>query len=141
MKKEKIVLSFIAVAVGLIFAGGAFYFYQTTKTLPDSKQKTVTVKNPSPTPEETIFLTISEPSDEAVFDKKIVNVIGKTKTDATIIIVTKSDQQVIKPTAIGSFSTTVNIENGQNIIRVTAISANGEEKTVEKVVTFSTEEF
>ncbi len=141
MKKEKIILSFIAVAVGLLIAGAAYYFYQTSKTLSTKDQQTVGIKKPSPTPKKTIFLSITEPKDEEVFDKKVITVAGKTPSDATIIILTENDQQVIKPTANGNFSTTVNIEDGQNIIKITAVSPTGEQETQEKVVTFSTEEF
>ncbi len=141
MKKEKIILSFIAVAVGLLIAGAAYYFYQSSKALNKSEQKTTSVKKPTPTPSDTIFLSVSQPADEAVFDKKVITVAGKAPSNSTIIILTENDQQAIKPTANGNFSTTLNIEDGQNIIKITAVSPTGEQETQEKVVTFSTEEF
>jgi hypothetical protein len=141
MRKEKIILSFIAVAIGLIIAGAVYYFYQTSKVLPVSEQKTITVRKPTPALQGTIFLSVTKPSNEAVFKGKVITVSGKTANDATIVILTESDQQVIKPTSVGDFSTTVNIDNGQNIIRITAVSKTGEQKTVEKVVTYSTEDF
>ena len=141
MRKEKIILSFIAVAVGLIIAGVAYYFYQNSKVLSSNEQQTVTVKKPTPAPESTLYLSVSEPADEVVMAKKVITISGKTLKDATIAIVTENDQQVIKPTAVGSFSTTVNIEDGQNIISITAIGRNGEQKTVSRVVTYSTEDF
>jgi hypothetical protein len=141
MKKEKIILSFIAVAVGLIIAGGAYYFYQSSKILPNFKQQTTNVRKPTPMPQDTISLSVSVPLDEAVVTQKVVTISGKTISDATIIILTENDQQVIKPTAVGTFSTTVNIEDGQNIIKITAVSKSGEQETVLKTITFSTEEF
>jgi hypothetical protein len=141
MRKEKIILSFIAVAVGLIIAGAAYYFYQSSKTLPYSKQKTEMVKKPTPAISSGLFLSIREPADEAVYKQKIVTVAGKTLKDAIIVILTETDQQVIKPTSVGDFSTTVNIEDGQNIVQITAIAKTGEQKTVARTITFSTEEF
>jgi hypothetical protein len=141
MRKEKIILSFIAVAVGLIIAGVAYYFYQTSKIIPTNKQQTVTVKKPTPAPQGTLFLSVLEPADEKVLTEKVVAVSGKTLNDATIVIITENDQQVIKPTAVGNFATTVNIESGQNIIKITAFSKNGEQKTIERTVTYSTEDF
>jgi hypothetical protein len=141
MRKEKIILSFIAVAVGLTIAGVVYYFYQTSRTLPTNEQHTVSVRKPTPILTNTLFLSINQPRDEAVYKQKVVTVSGKTKSDATIIILTETDQQVIKPTGIGDFSTTVNIDDGQNIIQITAMSKNGEQKTISKTVTFSTENF
>ena len=142
MRKEKIVLSFIAVAIGLLVAGIAFYFYQSTKIISPSKIKQVTVATPTPTPRPSIFLSISEPLDEAVLDSRVVKISGKTTPDATIVVLTSSgDQQVLNPTTTGDFSTTVTIDSGQNLLEITAIGANGEDITVKKTVTFSTEEF
>ncbi|HZJ18413.1 MAG TPA: hypothetical protein VFD45_02230 [Patescibacteria group bacterium] len=141
MKKEKTVLALLAIVIGLVFAGIAFYFYQYTKILPQFKANPILVKAPSPTPESTIFLSINNPSDEKLSDKKIVTVSGKTNPDAIIAIFTKSDFDILKPSLAGDFSTTVNISDGVNIIRITAIAPNGEEKTIERTVSFTTEEF
>lgn len=141
MKAEKVVLSFIAVAIGLAVAGIAFYLYQSSKVLPESETKTVSAK-PSPSPTESgFFLSVSEPADEAVYNKKVVKISGKTTSDATVIIITETDQEIIHPNRSGDFSTTVNISDGQNLIRISALSKQGEEKSVDKIVTFSTEEF
>ena len=143
MKKEKVVLSFIAVVLGLLVSGVAFYLYQSTKTIPDDKIKTISIK-PTVTPDlktSSIFLSIDSPKDESVADKKIINVTGKTIKDAVVVVSTNIDDEVINPASNGNFSTTVNIENGQNQIEVTAIAPNGEEEKVIRTVTFSTESF
>ncbi len=141
MSKEKVVLSFIAVVVGILVTGVAFYLYQATKTIPASKIKTIKIFSPSPTPKPSIFLTIKTPEDEKVVSKKVVTVSGTTAKDATVVVLSPIDEDVIKPTSSGDFSTTINIDNGQNNIEITAISANGEETKITKTVTFSTEEF
>ena len=51
------------------------------------------------------------------------------------------DEDVVKPAGTGDFSTTINIDSGENNIEITAISPNGEETRITKTVTFSTEEF
>ncbi len=142
MKAEKIVICFIAVAIGILVAGGAFYFYQKTKTIPDVQTKTTTIAaKPLPTSKPSVSLTVEKPKDEEVFDSKTVTISGKTNPKATIIITTDSNDQVISPAQNGNFSTTQTIEDGQNRIEITAISENGEEVTVVRTVTFSTEAF
>lgn len=141
MKKEKAVLSFVAVFIGLVVAGIAFYIFQLTKTLPPQKTRTETVQAPTQTPKSTLFLTITEPNDEQVMDRKVVKIAGKTSPDALVVLLTKSDHDVIKPTSQGDFSTTLNIENGVNLISITAIGSNGEEKTVMRTLSFTTEDF
>lgn len=141
MKKERAILSFIAIGIGLMFAGIAFYLYQGTKTIP-SNSKTVAIEKPVPTPEKSsLFLTVNEPDDEKVYNKKVINVSGKTIADAVVIILTDSDQEVIRPTKTGEFSTTMTIEDGENNLEITAIAPNGEDKIVRQTVTYSTEEF
>ncbi len=141
MSKEKIVLFFIAVVVGILVTGVVFYLYQATKAIPSSKIKTIKIPSPAPTSKPSIYLTIKEPEDEKVVTKKVVTISGTTVKDATIVVLSSADQDVIKPAGSGDFSTTINIDDGQNIIEITAILPNGEEIKVTRTVTFSTEEF
>lgn len=141
MKIEKVIVSLIAVLIGILAAGAAFYFYQTTKVIPESKTKTISIVPPSPIPKTTIFLTVDSPKDEDVVDKRVLAVSGKTIPDATIIISTQNLDQVITPASNGNFSSTLELDDGQNKIEITAIAPNGEEVKLVKTVTYSTENF
>ena len=141
MKTERIVISFIAAIIGILVAGVAFYFYQSTKTLSPAKSKSVSITAPTPTPVSSIFLAVENPKDEQVFDTKTITINGKTTPEATIIITTDLGDQVISPSQIGAFSTTVTLDSDQNKIEIIAIAPNGEETRVIKTVTFSTETF
>lgn len=141
MKAEKVILSFIAVLIGLLVAGAAFYFYESSKTVPSSTVKTISIASPSPTPKPSIFLNLDSPKDEEVVNKKVITISGKTIPKAIVSIITENSQDVITPALNGSFSTTLTIGDGQNFIEVTAISPNGEDVKVMRTVTFSTEEF
>lgn len=139
---EKALLSFIAVLVGLLSAGVAFYFYENSKAIaPKEEIKTVATISPSPTPKPSIFLTISKPADEEVVQKKIITISGKTTSGAIVIVLTENAENLLTPTSNGDFSTTITIENGQNIIEITAIAPNREMVKAIRTVTFSTEEF
>lgn len=141
MKQERVILSFIMVIIGLLVAGVAFYLYQGTKTVPRSRTS-IQVASPTPTPINTsVYLNVDNPTDESVVDNKTVTVSGKTTPDATVVIITNSDQKVLQPSGQGDFSTTITITDGANLIRVIAFSSDGQSATVQKTITYSTEDF
>jgi hypothetical protein len=141
--KEKIILSIVAAFLGLLVAGGAFYIYQMTRTIdePEKPQNTITNKSLSPTPQSANFLIVDQPKDEEVTDKKIITVSGKTTPGATIIVSTESSDEVVKPSNNGDFSLTKTLDSGANYMNIQAIFPNGEEQSVKKTITYSTEEF
>lgn len=143
MKSERIILSFVAVLVGLVVAGIAFYFYQMTKTVsePEEQQKTAAKMQPTPTPDKSLFLSVDNPKDGEVVSKKTITISGKTTPDATIIISTENADEVVQPAKNGNFTTTETINDGSNLMQITAIFQNGEEKRVQRTVTYSTEDF
>lgn len=141
MKTEKIVISFIAVFVGIVVAGIAFYIYQSTKVVSPSQTKTVAITPPTPTPKATIYLTVSSPQDGEVFGKKVIPVSGKTVPGSLVIISTNISDQVVSPSSVGDFSSTATIDDGANTLSVTTIAPNGEQTTQIRTITFSTESF
>ncbi|OGH06689.1 MAG: hypothetical protein A2W22_02240 [Candidatus Levybacteria bacterium RBG_16_35_11] len=141
MKREKVVLSFIGVAIGLIFAGLAFYFYQSSKAIDTDQNTNKAASAPTPTPKTSFYLVINEPIDEQVIANKVITLSGQTTPDATILIITKSAQEVLKPTQMGSFTTTLTLEDGENLIRLVAFASNGETTMAQRVITFSTKDF
>jgi hypothetical protein len=141
MKQERVILAFIAVLIGLLAAGLAFYFYQSTKTVSPSNTTVVNPRSPSPTPKPTIYLTLQSPNDEIVVDNKTLKINGKTNPGATIMIATASDQEVIQPTQMGDFSTTTTLDNGENLIKIFVVLPDGETESLQRTVTYSTEDF
>lgn len=140
MNKEKVILSLVAVLVGLLVAGGSFYFYQQTKVIPSELQKPVAITT-NQTPKPKVTLSLDEPKDESVSNTKVIKVSGKTDPDAVIVILTDSDYDVVTPTSTGDFSTTETIKNGENSIEVTAMNKKGDVNTIKRTVTYSTESF
>lgn len=141
MKSERFILILVASLVGLLVAGGAFYLYQMTRSVSEIKPQLITKKPPTPTPNNAYFLVVDSPKDEEVVTNRTVTFSGKTAKDAIVSLNSQTDTQVIKPTAIGSFSTTLIINPGTNLVQITAIFPNGEEKRVLKTVTYSSENF
>ena len=141
MKAERFVLSFIAVLIGLLVAGGGFYLYQLTHKPSSNKSQTITIKNLTPTPDSNNVLTVDSPKDEEIATSKTIKVTGHTVKDATIIASAPSNDSVVKPSANGDFSLTLIVSDGANPIQITAIFPNGEEKKVVRTVSFTTQDF
>lgn len=141
MKTEKLVISFLAVIIGILFAGVAFYLYQSTKVVPETEKKILATISPTPTPPSNLHLTIDKPEDEKVVDTKTITVAGTTTQDALVIVSIDTGDQVFTPATNGNFSSTLTLVDGANIITITAIAPNGEQTVVTRTVTYSTETF
>ncbi len=143
MNKEKIVLSMVAILLGLFVAGGAFYIYQMTRTISDTPPPITFNSTPTPSEIENNknFFIIESPKEEEVFNKRIIDIKGKTVKDATLIISTATIDQVVKPNANGDFSLTHTLEDGVNILRFTAVFSDGTEEIQSRIVTSTEEEF
>lgn len=143
MNKEKIVLSIIAILLGLFVAGGAFYIFQITRSI--NEPEPIKSVSPSSTPTQITqngnFLIIDSPKNEEVFGKRIIDIKGKTTKGATIIISTESVDQVVTPNTNGNFTLTLTLEDGLSIIKFTAVFVDGSEQSITRTVTTTTEEF
>jgi hypothetical protein len=144
MKAEKIILSFVAVFVGLIAAGVAFYLYQSTKIIPDQSKPSATkvaVVQATPTPSGGDIFTLDSPQDEQVFDKKLITIKGTTIKGATVIVSTDDSDQVVQPADNGNFSLTQTIPDGTSVVEISVIYPDGTQKKIDRTVTFSTQNF
>lgn len=139
--KERIVIIFIAVTLGLLTTTIGFFLYESSKP----------AKNITPTPspgksepkisQDKITLTISEPNDEIVVANRTVRVRGKTDPQNTVIISTNEEDEVVKPTSLGDFTASVSIDAGVNKLIIQAITPEGEKREIIQTISFSSEEF
>lgn len=142
--KERIVIVFVAVALGLTVTTLGFFIYQSTKIVPKDSLKTLSKKNPflKPTPDlNKIYITVDEPADESVTDKRTVVVKGKTRAENTIVISSNQEDTVVSPAADGRYSATITIDAGTNKLIVRALTPHGEENIQERIISFTTEDF
>ena len=72
---------------------------------------------------------------------KTLEINGKTNPEATVIIITAADQEALQPSSQGNFSTTITLDNGQNLIKIYSIMPDGETISLDRTVTYSTENF
>jgi cytoskeletal protein RodZ len=75
-------------------------------------------------------LSVSEPKENQVVTEKMLEVSGKTDTDATI----KVDNQPAIVDADGNFKTTIEINDKTVEIEVIAVSRSGKESTVRRTI-------
>ncbi len=141
MRTEKIVLSFIAVVVGLLVAGVGFYFFTSSKMQPKTKNPTVASATPHPTDTSKLSLTITNPQSESVTTKSLTTISGSTSPDATVMINTGSTDSVVTPSSSGAFSSDISLDDGENQITITAIATSGEEIQKIIIITSSKETF
>ncbi len=147
MRKEKLILSFVAALVGILDAGIAFYFYQSTKeiSIPDintsQEEKKEPSPSPTPTPQQKDEITISEPNDEAIVGKKTITIKGKTVKDSIVLVSSSSNSILTAASENGEFSTEFDIEEGVNVLQFTAFLPDGKEENTVRTVTYSTESF
>ena len=141
MKKEKIILSFIAALIGIVVAIGAFFIYQSTKKVDPSEIKKISIEDPTPTPSSSVFVTIERPRDEEVTDERLITISGKTVPNAKIVVLTQSNEEAAVAASNGNFSTEITLDDGDNIIEISAITQNGETAKTKLTVTYSTETF
>lgn len=141
MKTERTVLSVIAILVGLFVAGIVFYFFQMANAKPGTKKKESSLL-PSPTPStEAPNITITSPEEEIVVDTDSVKLEGKAPVGTTVVISMENGQNVVIPDTQGNFSDTLSLEDGVNLIHITAIHPNGKSESIIRTISYSTETF
>lgn len=139
MFKERIVIILIALLAGLVFSVGAFYLYQKSRNIAPK----LTTKQEQPPkdyqPPSTFFLEITTPQDEEVFDKKIVQLTGRTNNFATVVILFEDRETVISPSPDGTFSTNMTLPAGVNVVEIIAITPEGKTLSEKRTFTYTTE--
>lgn len=139
--RERIVIVFIAIAIGLLTTTLVFFLYQQTKTIPQKSISKSSGNFPSPTPQNKVYLSIDEPKDESLAERRSIQVKGRTNAQNTIIISTNVEDLIVKPTTDGKFSATITIDPSSNEIVTRSIHPDGQEVQDVRVITFNTEEF
>jgi hypothetical protein len=137
--KERIVIIFIAVTLGLLVTTIGFFLYETSKPNKDIKPDITKKEKIEPQPNEKTKLTILSPKDEAVSANRTIQVKGITDSQNTVIISSNTEDVVVSPTSEGTFTATITIDAGENKLIVRAIDASGETEEVIQTISFSSD--
>lgn len=139
MKKERLILAFVAIAAGLIVASSIFYFYQN-KRAPSVFPNQPSQATPSATNGRPV-LEVINPQDESITDSKTIEITGKSQPKALIVINANSNDYVVTAEDDGTFTQKIALADLENIISITAYTENGVSETKELTIIYSTEEF
>ncbi len=144
--KERLIIVFVAVIIGLVLTTVGYLVYQSLQTPPQTEETNQTSEQTLPTSQPTtdtnsFHVIITEPEPESITDKRTITVKGTTNPGNTVVISTNQDDVVAVPKDDGSFSTTVSINAGTNIIVARAMNEAGETTEDTRIVTFVAEDF
>src|SRR6185503_9142963 len=104
-----------------------FFIYQSTKKGNDTpiSQKTNSTKS-QPQTTNSVFVRVTDPSDETLTSKRTVIIKGSTNPNNTLVISSNIEDVEVKPNSEGAFTISIDIDAGANMIITRAISPNGE---------------
>lgn len=144
--KERLIIVFVTVIIGLVLTTVGYLVYQSFQTTPPSDEDSEISQELLPTaaPEEdpnAFHVIINEPAPESITDKRTITVKGSTNPGNTVVISTNQDDVVAVPKDDGSFSTSVTINAGTNLIVARAMNEEGETTEDTRIVTFVAEDF
>lgn len=134
-QKEFIIAHILILIVGLSFLFGLYYILniQYKQVQKPFEAGPVTTKPKSFT------LDLDQPADDTLTFSSQILLSGKSGPNLEVLISTESFDQVIKSKADGTFSLTLNLDEGVNNILVTAFDQTGDSKSAERVVYYSKE--
>ena len=133
--KHFIFSNFLILIIGLIFLFTLYYIlniqYKTSSN-PFSN-------GPVTSKPKSFILDLNQPADETLSFQSSILVSGKTGPHMEVLISTDSDDQVLEAKSDGTFSLTLNLDEGVNNIKVVVFDSTGDTREVERVVYFSKE--
>lgn len=134
-QKHFIISHILILIVGLIFLGGLYFIlniqYKTSSN-PFSN-------GPVTSKPKSFTLTLDQPADETLTFQGSILLSGKTSPHLQVLISTDTDDQVIESKLDGSFSVTLNLDEGVNTIKVVAFDQIGDTRETERLVYYSKE--
>lgn len=153
MKKELVVAILIGIILGFTVTGLIWANKQGKLKLNLSfGQKPATKETspvdlaitPEPTPEspntnnENLILKINEPINESISDKESVALKGTTLAKATIVVIWEEGEDILVADEKGAFETEITLVSGENQIEITTYDDNGNQKTENLTIIYST---
>ncbi len=133
---KQFILSHILILItGLIILGGIHYilniqYYKDNKPF---------LNGPVTTLPKSLLLDLDQPDDNTLFFQVTILVSGKTGPLREVLISTDSKDLVIKSKKDGSFSTEINLDEGENVVTAVVFDSDGDSRAAERTVYFSKE--
>lgn len=130
-----IISQVLILIIGLLFLGGLYYILN----IQYQQNSSLFANGPVTTPPKTLILDLSNPVEDSLVFKSYILVSGQTSPGKEVLIFTDSQNLVTKSKLNGSFSTTLELEEGVNKITVVVFDSNGESKQIQRTLYYSKE--
>lgn len=138
MKKEALFAIIVGIIVGLGITYAIYHFRQMLVPANNSADSTLVAPTATATPVPNDKLIITSPDDEAVLAETSATISGSADPSQMIVIFVNDEEYITQADDIGAFAEEVTLDSGSNVIKVTAIAADGTQTSKEIVVVVST---
>ncbi len=119
----------------LAFLAGLYYILN----IQHQKTETPFSIGPVTTKPRSLQLDLEQPEDDSLVFSDSIPVSGKTSPTTTVLIYTDTNDIIIKSKPDGSFSTDLDLDEGENNITVVVFDSTGESKSLKRNVYYSKE--
>lgn len=134
-KKQFFISHLLILLAGLIFLAGLYYILN----IQYQKNNDPFLNGPITNTPKTLRLDLNHPDDESLSFQSSIIVSGTTSPLKDVLIYTDSQDFVITSKKDGSFSTTLNLDEGVNKITVAVFDTNGDSRTESRTIFYSKE--
>lgn len=134
-RKEFIVSHILILIASLFFLFGLYYILNIQYKQPDRPFEA----GPITTKPKSFTLDLDQPADDTLTFSSQILLSGKTGPKLEVLISTDSSDEVITSKNDGTFSLTLNLDEGVNNISVTAFDSTGDSRFAERTVYYSKE--
>lgn len=133
--KQFITSQLLILTLGLSFLLGLYYILN----IQYQKSKNPFLDGPVTTQPKTLRLDLDNPEDDSLTFQNSIIISGKTAPLKEVLIFTHSQDLVLTSKKDGSFSTVLNLIEGENNIVAVVFDAVGDTKSIERTVFYSKE--
>lgn len=153
MRKEFIVAVFLGLTVGLLIVVGmlvarqAFKKHQAKPEIAGNGSPLVSTAatpsspaSPTPAPSKHV-ITIDQPENNSVVSSNELIVSGKTTPKSTVAVAAEKNEYFAEADEAGLFSQKIELINGVNEIKMSAVSPSGEQAEITLTIVYTTAEF
>ncbi len=133
--KHFIISHLLILIIGLIFLGSLYYILNIQYKASSNPFSA----GPVTSKPKSFTLTLDQPADESLTFNPSILISGKTSPLLDVLISTDKNDQVIEAKPDGTFSLTLNLDEGVNNIKVVVFDPTGDFREERRLVYYSKE--
>lgn len=133
--KQFIISQILLLIVGLTFLFGLFYILNIQYQISNKPF----LNGPVTTTPKSLRLDLDHPDDDTLVFQDSILISGKTSPSKEVLIFTDTQNTVINSKKDGSFSLSLNLNEGENKITVVVFDQTGDSRSIERTVYYSKE--